>query len=144
MLNNYEKEGTAVTGGQAIETECSQINQAIPSEAERAELRRPAVDIVASDSEVLLILDVPGVRDNGIDVSVEKNVLSVKAVPVANDTSGRRLLYAEYRSGEYRRSFSLPDDADRDNITAALKEGVLRIRLPKIAPASKKIQVANG
>ena len=99
---------------------------------------------MASDSEVLLILDVPGVRDNGIDVSVEKNVLSVKAVPVTSDTSGRRLLYAEYRSGEYRRSFSLPDDADRDNITASLKDGVLRIRMPKIAPASKKIQVANG
>ncbi|MDR1520625.1 MAG: Hsp20/alpha crystallin family protein [Planctomycetota bacterium] len=113
-------------------------------EANLRDIRRPATDIVASESEVVLLMELPGVRDSGLEISLEKNILSVKAVPIARDPAGRRLLYAECGIGEYRRSFSLPEDADRDGISASLKDGVLRIRLPKIAPETRRITIANG
>lgn len=117
--------------------------QTVRREQEQIEVRRPAADIVASETEIALVLDIPGVRENGVDVTIEKNILTVKAVPSARNADGRRLLYAECGTGEYRRSFSLPDDADKENISASLKDGVLRVRLPKIAPATRRITV-NG
>jgi HSP20 family protein len=116
---------------------------AVRQEPEQIEVRRPATDIVASETEIILALDIPGVRENGIDVTVEKSILTVRAVPVPRDAGGRRLLYAECGTGEYRRSFSLPEDADKENISASLKDGVLRVRLPKIAPATRKITVSG-
>ena len=112
--------------------------------AEWREARQPAVDIVSGENEVCLIMDIPGVREGGADVSVEKNVLTVRAAPASRNYHGRRLIYAECGEGEYRRSFSLPEDVDRDGISASLKDGSLRIRLPKVRPAAKRIAVSAG
>ena len=112
--------------------------------AEWREARLPAVDIVSSEEEVCLIMDLPGVREGGAEVSVEKNVLTVKAMPSVRSYHGRRLIYAECGEGEYRRAFSLPEDVDRDNISALLKDGVLRVRLPKVRPAARRIAVSMG
>lgn len=115
--------------------------------AERQAPRRayvPAVDLVEGESDVNLIVDVPGVPEGGVDLTIEKNILTLSAVPADGVIAGKKLAYSEYGVGEYRRSFALSDEVDRDGITASLKNGVLRITLPKTAPVTKKINIASN
>lgn len=104
----------------------------------------PAVDLIEGENEVYLIADVPGVPEGGVDLSVEKNILTLKAVPEDGVVAGKKLSHSEYGVGEYRRSFVLSENVDRENITATLKDGVLRVTLPKAAPATRKISVAGA
>lgn len=102
----------------------------------------PAVDVMESEGSVELVVDLPGVGEGGVDLNVEKNILTVSAVPADGVIAGKKLMYAEYGVGEYRRSFSLSDEVDQENISASLKNGVLRIKLPKSVPASRKIAIS--
>lgn len=101
----------------------------------------PAVDIIDNEKEALLLLDVPGVLEGDVDLTLEKSILTIKARPQEKLFEGRELLYSEYGIGDYRRSFSLTEDIDADGITASMKDGVLKVRLPKRAPVTKKISV---
>jgi HSP20 family molecular chaperone IbpA len=101
----------------------------------------PAVDVVDSEAEAVLVVDIPGVPEGGVDLSMEKNVLTLTAMPADGVIAGRTHANSEHGAGEYRRSFALPDEVDRERIEASLKNGVLRVRLPKRAPAMKKISV---
>ncbi len=109
--------------------------------AERAYI--PAVDVIDNEAEVVLYSDLPGVDEKGIDVTLEKNVLTIKAKPAPVDLGDHKMLYAEYGVGDYQRSFALSEEVDRDGITASIKDGVLTVRIPKSKPVSKKITVAN-
>ncbi|MDR1745099.1 MAG: Hsp20/alpha crystallin family protein [Planctomycetota bacterium] len=104
----------------------------------------PAVDLIDSDSEVVLVADIPGVPEGGVDLRVEKNILTLAAVPADGVVAGKKLEYSEYGVGEYRRSFALSEEVDRERISATLKDGVLRIRLPKMAPVAKRISVVTA
>lgn len=133
---------------------CSQdsheCQEACSSKVEKAEQEKalprrayvPAVDIIDSSDCVSLVVDLPGVAEGGVELNLEKNVLTLSAVPADGVIAGKKLVYAEYGVGEYRRSFSLSDEVDQENISASLKNGVLRIRLPKSAPVSRKISIA--
>lgn len=121
--------------------ECGSTEQ----KQEQAAPRRayiPAVDIINSEAAVELVVDLPGVAEGAVDLQMEKNILTLKAVPADGVIAGKKLAYAEYGVGEYRRSFSLSDEIDQENISASLKNGVLRIRLPKSAPVSRKISIS--
>lgn len=143
MDSNDKREVQATCG-------CGDCSSAV-SEAEKMETKTeqmprrayvPAVDLIDSEGEVILIADIPGVPENGVDLTIEKNVLTLTAVPVDGVIAGKKLAYSEYGVGEYRRSFALSEEVDKDNITATLKDGVLRVRLPKSAPVTKKISIA--
>ena len=79
-----------------------------------------------------------------IDISVERNILTIRGDIEAEEPDGYALAYAEYRVGDYERSFSLSSEIDQDNIEATLTDGVLRLRLPKAGPMTKKISVKTG
>lgn len=98
----------------------------------------PAVDIVDGESETLLVTDLPGVDEAGLDITVENDTLTIKAKPGEQSVDGKKLMYAEYGVGEYRRSFILSPDVNRDGIAASMKDGVLRVRLPKAVPEAKR------
>lgn len=102
----------------------------------------PAVDIVDSETETTLVLDVPGVVCDGVDITIEKNIMTIKAIPEETQRNCDKLVYAEYRIGGYQRSFSLSDEVDKENISASVKDGVLRVKLPKSAPVTKKVNVS--
>ena len=87
--------------------------------------------------------DMPGVAEKDIDIMLEKDVLTINGY-VANVTApeGYDLGHGEYGIGDYQRSFTLPDEIDRDNIEASLSHGVLRVTLPKAPEAqTRKITV---
>lgn len=132
------------TNSQEQQVPVTSSETSIENRPEESSPRReyvPAIDLIESDKDVTLIVDIPGVPENGVDLSIEKSVLTLTAVPNDGVIAGKKLAYSEYGVGEYKRSFALSDDIDKENVTANLKNGVLRINLPKSTPVTKKIGV---
>ncbi len=120
---------------------------AVSQEKEVAENRRvfiPSVDIIDNGEETVLYADMPGVDCDNVEITVEKNVLTLKGESQKMDYSGYELVYSEYGVGDFERSFTLSETVDRDNISAAMKDGVLTVKLPKAAPKTRKISVASA
>lgn len=136
----HEIQGSCGCGCSAPAKEENAVEKSAESLPRRAYV--PAVDIIESSDSVELVVDLPGVAEGGVDLNIEKNVMTLSAVPADGVIAGKKLVYAEYGVGEYRRSFSLSDEVEQDKITASLKNGVLRITLPKTTPVSRKISVS--
>jgi HSP20 family protein len=90
----------------------------------------PPIDIHESPDGLILEADIPGATEQSLHVQLEDNVLNLYARIEPHEPQGAALIHEEYRSGDYRRSFILSDEVDRDRITAELKNGVLRVLLP--------------
>ncbi len=90
----------------------------------------PATDIYETPEELVLVADMPGVGPDRLDVTVEDNVLTLHGRPEGAEGPGEVLL-EEFQTGEYYRRFQLPADYDASKVDAALKQGVLTLRLPK-------------
>lgn len=117
-------------------------------EMERTRSRRsfvPRADIYETEKEIIVLADVPGANEKTVDITLEKNVLSITAYVEPTIPSGFEIAYAEYEEGDYQRSFRLSDEIDRDKIEAVVSDGVLRLKLPKAQEArSKKITVKTA
>jgi len=102
----------------------------------------PKTDIYEAEDEIILIADIPGADQDSVDITLEKNVLSISAL-VDNDVhTGYDRIYSEYESGDYQRSFRLSDEVDQNKINAVVSNGELRLHLPKTEPVkAKKIKV---
>ncbi len=89
----------------------------------------PRVNVVENKDGYSLEAEMPGVGKDGLDISVEENVLTITgrrpAEPVAN------LLYRESRPADYRRVFELAPSIDSQKISAKIEQGILTLTLPK-------------
>lgn len=110
---------------------------------ERRQVYTPAVDIFENDSSFILYADIPGADEQSVDITLEKDVLTIEARVNEELPVGSKLRYAEYGIGDYRRSFTLGDRIDRDRIEATVKNGVLKLVLPRTEPAMRKIPVRS-
>lgn len=129
---------------QAQEAQKQEVQQ---SDAERTRAGLvfiPRADIYETDDAIHVLCDMPGVDENSIDITLDNNILTINGYVHAQRPEGYQLSYAEYRVGDYQRRFTLSDEIDRDGIEATLKDGVLRLRLPKAKPASRKIKVKSA
>jgi HSP20 family molecular chaperone IbpA len=105
----------------------------------------PRADIYETNNDLVIVADMPGVDENSLDITLEKNVLSIKGFVDFPTPENYSLAYAEYEVGDFERNFTLSNDFDRENISAKIKNGVLYIHLPKAGPAkTKKITVNAG
>jgi HSP20 family protein len=105
----------------------------------------PRADIYEVDDQIVIVADVPGADKDSIDVTLEKNVLSIDAYVNSATPEGHSLSFAEYETGDYQRSFRLSDEIDREKIQASVRDGVLRLYLPKSGAArTRKISVKTG
>lgn len=105
----------------------------------------PAVDIFEKDDTTVIVADMPGVASEGIDVSLERHVLTLRGTVKPSAHEGYRGLSSEYREGDYFRAFTLSDEIDQSKIDATFKNGVLRLELPRAAEAKpRKIAVNAG
>jgi HSP20 family protein len=122
--------------------------QVAETEAERTRDRPafvPRADIYETDEAIFVVADMPGVDEGSLDITLEKGVLTLNGAVELAAPEGYGLAYAEYRVGDYVRSFSLSDEIDQEAIEATLKDGVLRLKLLKITEARvKKIAVKAG
>lgn len=102
----------------------------------------PAVDIFEKGETTVVIADMPGVASDGVDVTLERQVLTLRGTVKPYAPEGYRRLSSEYREGDYLRVFTLSDEIDQAKINAEFKNGVLRLELPRAAEAKpKKISV---
>lgn len=103
----------------------------------------PKTDIFETDDEIVVIADIPGADKNSIDITLEKNILSINAlVEETKPGDDYELVFSEYKSGDFQRSFQLSNEIDQENIKAVVNNGELRLHLPKAEPAkAKKIKV---
>jgi len=104
----------------------------------------PAVDIFETDELVTVIAEMPGVKNTGVDVSLEDDVLTIRGNRGNEEIDGRLILH-EYESGSYLRRFTMAETIDRDKICASMTGGLLKVELPKAAPAQpRRIEVQAG
>lgn len=116
-----------------------------PEGVERTRDRRvfvPTVDILERNEDILLIADMPGVDEKSVDITLEKNLLTITGYVEPEVPDKHKLVYAEYSVGDYQRTFTLSDEIDKEKIQATVRNGVLRLMLPKAETAKvKKIAV---
>ncbi len=123
--------------------------KAVSSRVERTRDRQvlsPAVDIVENNDEIVLTADMPGIDQQSVDITLEQDVLTIEGRMAGEEPGeGYALGLREFHDGDYRRVFTLATDVDRDRISAQVKNGVLRLVLPKAEPATaKRITVHAG
>lgn len=103
---------------------------------------RPITDIVETDKGVSLMLEMPGVAPDDVDITLEKRVLTIRGRVRQSRTDKLELAYAEYGEGDFERSFTMSEDFDPDRIEAEMRNGVLTLALPRAEAAQpKKITV---
>lgn len=99
----------------------------------------PAVNIYETESQIVLMSDMPGVDEKTVEVGLEGDVLTILGRSAVEAPKGMEPAYAEYSSGDYRRSFTLSGDhIDRERIEATVKNGVLKVTLPKAEAAKPR------
>jgi len=109
----------------------------------RRRVYSPAVDLYRKEDQFYLYADIPGANESSVDISVEKNVLTIKANVEEARVEGMNLIYSEYGVGDYERSFRLSEEIDVDNIQARVKNGVLELVIPVSKPSTRKIEVKS-
>lgn len=113
----------------AAEQRRAPVEEEGAGEMERADWI-PVADVFEDESEYTVVLDLPGIRREALDVSLDNGNLSIRGErAAAKETVVPRR--TERPAGRFARSFSLPDVVDRQAITADYKDGVLQLRLPK-------------
>lgn len=100
------------------------------------------MDIYETPGIIVLFADVPGVDEKSVDITLEKNVLTIEGrVP---EDEPVQPVYAEFESGDYRRAFTLHEEIAQDKIEANVKNGLLTLVLPKVEPTRRKIEVKSA
>lgn len=103
----------------------------------------PRADIYQTNDKIVITLDMPGIDAEKLDVSLDKNVLTINGYMEPFQLEGYSLVWGEYDHGDYQRRFTLPDEIDRDGIEATMRDGVLTLTLPK-ADTAKIRKIAIG
>ncbi|MCG3168996.1 MAG: Spore protein SP21 [Pseudomonadales bacterium] len=107
--------------------------KAAPGAAASETALRPNVEVYEDADGITLIADLPGVAPGGLNLQVDKETLLIEGNADLALPEGLQPLHAEVRSTTWRRSFALSGELDPDGIEARLKDGVLRLHIPKRA-----------
>jgi len=108
-------------------------------------LYTPAVDIIEQKEYIILLADMPGVDANSVNITLEKDQLTIHGDVEPETHKDHRLVISEYGTGDYERTFTLSNEIDREKIKASMKDGVLRLTLPKVLTVqTRKIPVSGN
>jgi HSP20 family protein len=104
----------------------------------------PDIDIRSNAQEIVFVCDVPGLKHEDLDVSVDVDTLTIKGKR-AYEGSQQDHVWLNRSFGSFSKSFKLPENVDAENLTASLADGVLTVRVPRKAKEQpRRIQVAIG
>lgn len=114
-----------------------------------ADWLNPATEASGGENAYDIAMELPGVSESDIDLTVEDGVVTIRGEKkTASEKKGDTWYFSERQYGAFRRSFRLPADADGSKASADMKDGVLHVTVPKLAPeqASKatKIKIGKG
>jgi HSP20 family protein len=145
------REPQNATGQQAPEEPQGQTGQKRPAEQEGGERTRsrrtfrPPVDIYETERGLVLLADVPGATPEGLNILLERRVLTIVAEVADHAPEGYSPVYREYEVGDFECRFTLSGDFDPDKIEASLADGVLKVTIPRAAQAeARTIKVTAG
>jgi HSP20 family molecular chaperone IbpA len=102
----------------------------------------PPVDIYESEEEILLFADMPGVLKEDVKVNIDNGTLSLSGVRKLQTRGAAR--WEEFGDVEYRRNFSVPQTINVEKVYAELKDGVLKLHLPKSEAAKPRLIQINA
>ena len=111
-----------------------------------ASLGGPALNAYEEGDHYVVEAQLPGMKPEDIDVSIEQGVLTIRGETTAGEErKERNYLIREHRSGRFSRSLRLPESVDPDAVQATYEQGVLRLTLPKVDRAkARRIQIGSG
>jgi HSP20 family protein len=98
----------------------------------------PTADIFEAEDALHVVLEMPGVEKDNINISVREGVLNIEGRLDFSKYKDLQPLYTEYNVGNYSRSFRLSTSIDQTKIGAELKDGVLSLTLPKLEEAKPR------
>src|ERR1700736_2109080 len=106
----------------------------------------PPVDITEDKDRILITAELPGFKEDQIELQTEDGMLPLRGErKFEKETDGKSYHRVERAYGQFVRSFSLPNNVDRENVKASFKDGLLRIELPKREEAKpRQIKVSGG
>jgi HSP20 family protein len=106
----------------------------------------PPADVYEDESKIALNMEVPGIKQEDLDIHIDGNTLSVSGErKVEQDEKRENFRRVERQYGSFSRAFELPPSADCNKISANFQDGVLQIEVPKRAEArGKQIQISGG
>ncbi|MBC7164407.1 MAG: Hsp20/alpha crystallin family protein [Roseovarius sp.] len=108
----------------------------------------PASDASGDETAYRITMELPGVEESDIDISVHDGVVTIKGEKsAAREEEGETWFFSERQYGSFSRSFRLPADADGDKVEAHLKDGILRMTIPKRSgesAAGRKVEIRRG
>jgi HSP20 family molecular chaperone IbpA len=105
----------------------------------------PDVDIFETEKEITLLADIPGVKAENLTIDLRENTLTLSGESAHLQGPDECPVFTEYETGKYYRQFTLAEVIDQNKIDAQLKDGVLRLTLPKVEKAApRKIAVKIG
>ena len=106
---------------------------------------QPPVDVFEDDSGITLLADMPGVPREKLELKVDGDSLLIEGQATPQTPEGLEPLWAEVQVARYRRHFTLSRELDTTRVEANLKDGVLKLRIPKAAHAQpRRIEVSVG
>jgi len=98
----------------------------------------PDVDIFETARNITLLADMPGVKADDLTIDLRENVLTLDGEVKKPEAENEVDVFREYRTGKYYRQFNLSELIDQAKIDAELKDGVLRLTLPKVEAAKPR------
>ncbi len=102
----------------------------------------PAVDIYETDEAIVVEADMPGVDRAGVEVNIDKGLLTIHGRVTRKPVEGVTQLYEEIVQGDFYRAFTVGEAVDESAIAAVITDGVLTVTLPKAEPRlARKIEV---
>ncbi|MEQ9568572.1 MAG: Hsp20/alpha crystallin family protein [Longimicrobiales bacterium] len=108
----------------------------------------PAVNVEETADELVLSAELPGLGHDDVELEVENNILTIrgeKSEVRREDDEGRKYHLWERSYGSFQRSFTLPRTVSADDISADFENGVLHVRMPKVAEAkSRRIEIGQS
>ena len=109
-------------------------------------LRAPDADVVESETEIRVVVELPGVTASDLDLNLENNVLTISGEKKEERQEQKDTWHlSERRYGTFSRSFVLPRDVEQEKIHASFDNGVLNVVIPKSERARRRrIEVQNG
>jgi HSP20 family protein len=110
----------------------------------------PPADVLVTDSEVTVVMDMPGLRPENVEIELENDTLTVSGErpnPYGDDGEGERRVWRriERAFGRFERGLRVPAGCNPDTVQASLTDGVLTLNIPRPQrPQPRRIQIAGG
>ena len=134
-----------------MSTDITQATEKTPTDAPETAgggggggIYRPLTDIVETDQGVSMMLEMPGVAADAVEITLENRVLTIRGKVEPMRPENLELAYAEYGEGDFERGFTLSEDFDPDRIEAEMRGGVLTLTLPRAPEAQPKRIAVKG